>query len=58
MALIFLKIILINQQVKILCYLQSEKIVVESLLQKINTCLQKTTTCNELGAEQIFSVNI
>ena len=30
----------------------------ESLFYKINTCLQKTTTCIGLRAEQIFSVNI
>ena len=30
----------------------------ESLFYKINTCLQKTTTCIGLQAEQIFSVNI
>ena len=30
----------------------------ESLFYKINTCLQITTTCNELRAQQIFSVNI
>ena len=29
----------------------------ESLFYKINTCLQKTTTCIGLQAEQIFSVN-
>ena len=29
-----------------------------SLLYKINVCLQKTTTCIGLQAEQIFSVNI
>ena len=42
--------------VKVLCYLQSEKIWV--MLHKINTCLQKTITCIGLQAEQIFSVNI
>ena len=31
---------------------------VESLFYKTNTCLQKTTTCIGLRAEQIFSVNI
>ena len=30
----------------------------ESLLDKINKCLQKTTTCTGLQEEQIFSVNI
>ena len=30
----------------------------ESLFYKINTCLQKTTTCIWLQVEQIFSVNI
>ena len=30
----------------------------ESLLYKINTCLQKTITCIGLQAQQIFSVNI
>ena len=30
----------------------------ESLFYKINTCLQKATTCIGLQAEQIFSVNI
>ena len=30
----------------------------ESLFYKINTCLQKTTTCIGLQAEQIFPVNI
>ena len=30
----------------------------ESLLYKIDTCLQNTTTCLRLWAEQIFSVNI
>ena len=30
----------------------------ESLFDKINTCLQKTTTCIGLQADQIFSVNI
>ena len=30
----------------------------ESLLYKINTCLQKTTTCIGLRAQEIFSVNI
>ena len=25
---------------------------------KINTCLQKATTCNGLRAEQLFSVNL
>ena len=30
----------------------------KSLFYKINTCLQKTTTCIGLQAEQIFSVNI
>ena len=30
----------------------------ESLFYKINTWLQKTTTCIGLQAEQIFSVNI
>ena len=30
----------------------------ESLFCKINTCLQKTTTCNGFRAEQILSVNI
>ena len=30
----------------------------ESLLYKINPCLQKTTTCIGLQAEQIFPVNI
>ena len=30
----------------------------ESLFYKINTCLQKTTTCIGLQVEQIFSVNI
>ena len=29
-----------------------------SLLYRVNTCLRKTTTCNGLRAEQIFSVNI
>ena len=29
-----------------------------SLLYKINTCLQKTTSCIGLRAEEIFSVNI
>ena len=29
----------------------------ESLFYKLNTCLQKTTTCNGFSAEQIFSVN-
>ena len=29
----------------------------ESLFYKINTCLQKTTTCIGLRAEEIFSVN-
>ena len=31
---------------------------IESLFYKINTCLQKTTTCIGLQVEQIFSVNI
>ena len=30
----------------------------ESLFYKINTCLQKNTTCFGLWAEQIFPVNI
>ena len=30
----------------------------ESLFYKIKTCLQKTTTCIELQAEKIFSVNV
>ena len=30
----------------------------ESLFYKINTSLQKTTTCIGLQAEQIFSANI
>ena len=30
----------------------------ESLFYKINTCLQKTTTCIGLHVQQIFSVNI
>ena len=30
----------------------------ESLFYKINTCLQKTTTCIGLRADEIFSVNI
>ena len=30
----------------------------ESLLYRINTCLQKITTCIGLRTEQIFSVNI
>ena len=30
----------------------------ESLFYKINTFLQKTATCTELQAEQIFSVNM
>ena len=30
---------------------------IESLFYKINTCLQKTTTCIGLQVEQIFSVN-
>ena len=30
----------------------------DSLLYKINTFLQKTTTCTRLRTEQIFSVNI
>ena len=30
----------------------------ESLFYKINTCLQKTTTCIGLQAEEMFSVNI
>ena len=30
----------------------------ESLFYKFNTCLQKTTTCVGLHAEQIFPVNI
>ena len=30
----------------------------ESLFCKINACLQKTTTCIRVQAEQIFSVNI
>ena len=30
----------------------------ESLFYKINICLQETTTCIGLQAEQIFSVNI
>ena len=30
----------------------------ETLFYKINTCLQKTTTCIGLQAEQMFSVNI
>ena len=30
----------------------------ESLLYKVNRCLQKTTTCTGLRTEQIFSVNI
>ena len=30
----------------------------ESLFYKINTCLQKTTTCIGLQAEHIFSVNV
>ena len=30
----------------------------ESFFYKINTCLQKTTTCIGLRVEQIFSVNI
>ena len=30
----------------------------ESLFYKINTCLQKTTTCIGLRADQVFSVNI
>ena len=29
----------------------------ESLVYKINTCWQKTTTCIGLRAEEIFSVN-
>ena len=36
---------------KVLCYLP------ESLFYKINTCLQKTTTCIGLRPEHIFSVN-
>ena len=43
---------------KVLRHLQSEKIWVVVMLCKINTCLQKTTTCIGLRAEQIFSVNI
>ena len=31
---------------------------VESFFYKINTCLQKTTTCIGLQAAQIFSINI
>ena len=31
---------------------------IESLFCKINTCLQKNTTCIGLLAEQIFSVHI
>ena len=30
----------------------------ESLFYRINTCLQKITTCIEMRAEQIFSVII
>ena len=42
-----------------LSYLATFKVrTFESLLYKINTCLQKTTTCIGLRAEQIFSVNI
>ena len=41
---------------KVLCCLQSDKF--ESLFFKCNTCLQKTTTCIGLQAEQILSVNI
>ena len=50
-----LKIKRLNQS-KVLCYLQSEKF--ESLFYKINTCLQKTTTCIGLQVEQIFSANL
>ena len=42
--------------VKVLCYLQSEKL--ESLFYKINTCFQKAITCTRLQTEQIFSLNI
>ena len=41
---------------KVLCNLQSEKIWVVVL--QIYTCLQKTTTCTGLKAEQIFSVKV
>ena len=32
--------------------------IFELLFYKINTCLQKTTTCTGLRAEKIFSVDI
>ena len=46
---------LLLKDIRVLCHLKARKF--QSLLYKINTCLQKTTTSIGLRTEQIFSVN-
>ena len=46
------------QSIKVLYYATFKVRKFESFFYKINTCLQETTTCIGLQAEQIFSANI
>ena len=47
-----------NAPISLRCYATVKVRKFKSLFNKINTFLQKTTTCIRMQAEQIYSVNI
>ena len=51
-----IRVYTIQRNIKVYATFKERKF--ESLFYKINTCLQKNTTCTGFRAEQIFSVNI